>query len=80
MLTGLEVKCREKRQKHEGLSKGGKDIPVYVILILSAIIQIASFSPCSYSPILPSSHFYPAEVSPATTVMTLSRVIFCTIG
>ena len=68
MLTALEVKCREKWGKHKGLSKGGKDIPVYIILILSVTRWLASFSPCSHSPLLASSHFCTAEVSSATAI------------
>lgn len=68
MLIDLEIKCREKWEKREGLSKGGKVIPAYIILILSAITLIASFSPCSQSPLLPPSHFCPAEVCPAITI------------
>lgn len=62
MLTGLEIKWGEKWGKHEELSKGGKVIPAYIILILSAITLIASFSPCSQSPLLPPSHFCPGDV------------------
>lgn len=68
MLTGLEIKWGEKWGKHEELSKGGKVIPAYIVLILSAITLIASFSPCSQSPLLPPSHFCPAEVCTATTI------------